>query len=152
MLKLTSPKFDNNGKLLSLYTCDGQDINPPLEISGVPNDAKSLVIIMTDPDVPKHLRTDGLWDHWIKFNIPPHTTSITENQEPQGLAGLGTSNNLKYHGPCPPDREHRYFFKLYALDTMLDLKEGVSKSEVERAMDGHILEQTELICLYERQK
>lgn len=149
-MQLTSPKFKHNNPMPSLYTCDGQDINPPLHISGVPAEAKSLVIIMDDPDVPKNLRADGMWDHWIKFNIPPSTTKIEENQEPQGLSGLGTSNNLKYHGPCPPDREHRYFFKLYALDTRLNLPEGVRKSELERAMDGHIIEKSELIGFYER--
>jgi len=148
MLKLTSSKFNNNESIPSEYTCDGSDINPPLKISGMPENAKSLTLIMDDPDVPKHLREDGMWDHWIKFNIPPNTTTINENEEPDGISGLGTS--IKYHGPCPPDRQHRYFFKLYALDTILNLDEGVSKQEVEEAMKGHIIEQAELIALYKR--
>lgn len=150
MMQFTSPEFNNNSRIPSEYTCDGKDINPPLEISGVPQGAKSLVIIMDDPDVPKHLRADGMWDHWIKFNIPPTIIKIVAGEEPKGVSGLGTSGNLQYHGPCPPDREHRYFFKLYALDSNLSLSEGVIKKEVEKAIKGHILEQAVLVGVYER--
>jgi hypothetical protein len=105
---------------------------------------------MEDPDVPKNLRPDGMWDHWIVFNIPPDTREIPEGQEPRGTPGSGTKGNLDYFGPCPPDREHRYFFKLFALDRMLDLKEKAKKSELEKAMEGHILEKAELMGRYER--
>ena len=149
-LKLTSLEFEDGKKIPSKYTCDGDDVSPPLAITGVPNEAKSLVLIMDDPDVPKSLRPDGMWDHWVVFNILPDTTEIAEGVEPQGVYGKGTSGNLQYHGPCPPDREHRYFFKLYVLDTELDLNEGVTKAEVEKAMENHILEQAELVGLYER--
>lgn len=147
-MKLTSSEFEHNASIPKKHTCEGQDVSPPLEIEGVPEGTKSLILIMDDPDVPRYLREDGMWDHWIKFNIPPTITSIVEGEEPEGVAGKGTSGNLKYHGPCPPDREHRYFFKLYALDAKLDLAEGASKKEVEEAMTNHILDETILIGLY----
>jgi hypothetical protein len=149
-MKLTSPVFSHQGQIPSKYTCDGENINPPLNISEVPPSAKSLVLIMDDPDVPKRLRADGMWDHWIVFNIPPTVTEIAEGEESQGIHGIGTSKNLNYYGPCPPDREHRYFFKLYALDTELTLGEKATKLEVEQAMKDHILEKTELIGKYAR--
>jgi Raf kinase inhibitor-like YbhB/YbcL family protein len=150
IMKLSSPVFENGSKIPSKYTCNGEDINPPLNISGVPSSAKSLVLIMEDPDVPKNLRPDGMWDHWIVFNIPPDTGEILEGRDPRGVNGKGTGGNLGYMGPCPPDREHRYFFKLFALDKTLDLPEGAKKVEVEKAMKGHVLEKTELIGLYEQ--
>ena len=150
-MKLTSSAFKANGLIPSQYTCDGSDTSPPLAISGVPAEAKTLALIMDDPDVPTNLRSDGMWDHWIIFNIPPGTTEIPEGQEPPGVHGTGTSDNQNYHGPCPPDREHRYFFKLYALDTMLGLPVGATKADVEAAMAGHIIQQTELIGTYDRQ-
>ncbi|MCA9914742.1 MAG: YbhB/YbcL family Raf kinase inhibitor-like protein, partial [Anaerolineae bacterium] len=127
-------------------------VSPALEISGVPEGAKALVLIMDDPDVPTRLREDGMWDHWVVFNIPPETDRIKEATEPEGTHGKGTGGNFEYYGPCPPDRQHRYFFKLYALDAKLKLPEGASKKDVEQAMQGHILEQTELMGLYERQR
>lgn len=149
-MKLTSSQFEHSARIPSKYTCEGQDINPPLEIKDIPEGTKSLVLIMDDPDVPKNIREDGIWDHWIKFNIPPTVVAVTEGEEPSGISGKGTSGNLEYHGPCPPDREHRYFFKLYALDTKLNVSEGASKKEVEEAMDGHILDKATLIGLYEK--
>jgi hypothetical protein len=150
-MQLTSSAFDPGGKIPSQYTCDGANINPPLAIADVPAAAKSLVLIMDDPDVPKHLRADGMWDHWIVFNLPASLRQILAGEEPDGIHGLGTSKNLNYYGPCPPDREHRYFFKLYALDSVLGLAEGVSKPQVEAAMAGHVLVQAELMGRYERQ-
>ncbi len=149
-MKLESSAFEAEGKIPSKYTCDGENINPALQISDVPSGTKSLVLIMDDPDVPKNLREDGMWDHWLVFNIPPETTEIPEGREPQGTHGLGTGGNLDYYGPCPPDREHRYYFKLYALDTQLDLPEKSNKEEIEKAMDGHIIAKTELMGRYER--
>ncbi len=149
-MKLTSSMFTHNGKIPSKYTCDSDNISPPLAIADVPAGAKSLTLIMDDPDVPKNLREDGMWDHWVVFNIPTNTTDIHEGKEPVGIHGSGTAGNLSYFGPCPPDREHRYFFKLYALDTELNLAEKSTKQQVEAAMEGHILQQAELIGLYER--
>ena len=144
-LKLTSSAFGNNGEIPSQYTCDGEGINPAFEISGVDANAKSLVLIMDDPDAPS-----GTWDHWVKFNISTSTTKIKEASEPDGVSGVGTSGNKDYLGPCPPDREHRYFFKLFSLDTELELGEGATKKEVESAMERHILQKAELIGRYER--
>ena len=150
-LSLTSSVFEHLGNIPVRYTCDGAKVNPPLSISGISPEAKSLVLIMKDPDVPKTARADGMWNHWIKFNLPPTLTIIKEGQDPGGVSGINTSGNLKYVPPCPPDREHRYFFYLYSLDTMLDLKEGATKAEVLSAIEGHILQKTELMGLYNRQ-
>jgi len=149
-MKLTSPSFGQGGKIPSKHTCDAQDISPELHISDVPPAAKSLVLILDDPDVPKEVRRECMWDHWVIFNIPPSTRLIEENKEPPGTLGKNTWGNLKYQGPCPPDREHRYFFKLYALDKLLNLHKGATKNEVEAAMRGHILAHTELMARYER--
>lgn len=149
-LLLTSLVFEHNGVIPAKYTCDGDDINPPLEISGAPEKAKSLVLIMDDPDVPKNLRADGMWVHWVVFNIPPDVAKISENTKAFGVYGKGTSGEMGYQGPCPPDREHRYFFKVYALDVILDLKAGAMKEEVETAMNGHVLDKAEFVGLYER--
>ena len=149
-MKLESTAFEHGGKIPSKHTCDGENINPPLTISDVPSEAKSLVLIMDDPDVPKAIREDGMWDHWVVFNIPPNLQEIKEGEEPEGVHGAGTGGNEDYFGPCPPDREHRYFFKLYALDAKLDLPRKASKQQVEEAMEGLIIVQTELMGLYER--
>lgn len=149
-MKLLSQNFEHDGKIPAKYTCDGDNINPQLSISDVPAGAKSLVLIMDDPDVPKNLRADGMWDHWIVFNMPPSLVNINEGEEPEGLHGIGTGGNTDYFGPCPPDREHRYFFKLYALDIMLNCSQKATKTEIEDAMQGHILEQSELMGRYER--
>ncbi|MCF8026670.1 MAG: YbhB/YbcL family Raf kinase inhibitor-like protein [Desulfobacteraceae bacterium] len=149
-MKLTSSAFENEGKIPVKYTCDGENINPPLEITDVPPEAKSLVLIMDDPDVPTHIREEGMWDHWIVFNIPPDTREIKEGREPEGVAGLGTSGDAKYFGPCPPDREHRYFFRLYALDTKLDLPEKTDKVTVEKEMTQHVIDKAYIMGRYER--
>jgi Raf kinase inhibitor-like YbhB/YbcL family protein len=149
-MRLTSPAFDHTGVIPPKYTCDGEDTNPPLRFEGVPTETKSLVLLMEDPDVPKQLRADGMWDHWIVFNILPVVKEIPEGEEPLGVHGTGTSNNTNYHGPCPPDREHRYFFKLFALDTTLELPPGATKPEVLQAMEGHMIDQAELMGRYER--
>lgn len=149
-MQLTSSAFEHEGLIPPKYTCDGQNINPPLTIEGVPEVAKSLVLIMDDPDVPVNVREDGMWDHWIVFNISPTIRLIAEGKEPLGKHGKGTGGGNAYQGPCPPDREHRYFFKLYALDSELDLPDGTDKVSVEKAMAGHVLDQTVLMGRYER--
>jgi Raf kinase inhibitor-like YbhB/YbcL family protein len=149
-MKLTSPAFSEGGKIPTKYTCEGEGVNPPLHIEEVPNHAKSLVLIMDDPDVPTFIRQDQMYDHWILFNLPPTLRWIEENTMPQGLAGKSTNGKPEYVGPCPPDREHRYFFKLYALDQELHLKKGATKKEVEEAMHGHIIEHTHLMARYKK--
>lgn len=145
-LTLTSAKFSHRGTIPAEYTCDGKDISPRLDIKGVPADAKSLVLIMHDPDAP----VSGGWTHWVVYNIPPTTRVIEEGKEPEGTPSKNSWGRTGYGGPCPPSGTHRYFFTLYALDTLLSLPEGSSKKEVEKAMLGHILAQTELIALYAR--
>ena len=151
-LTITSPAFETNGVIPARFTCDGKNISPPLTIHDIPKNAVSLALIMEDPDVPKHIREDGMWDHWIVFNIPPTTTNIEESSEPHGVHGITTSKKLVYGGPCPPDREHHYFFKLFALNTMLTLPEGSTKHQVLDAMRGHIIDETTLMGTYERIK
>ncbi len=152
-MKLTSSAFKEGSAIPSKYTCDGPGINPPLEIFDVPAQAKSLVMLMDDPDIPEAAKKNfnvKVWDHWVVFNIPSDTKNIAEGENPVGLLGKNTRGNLAYGGPCPPDREHRYFFKLYALDIMLNLTGGSAKSEVERAMQGHVLQTAELMGRYAR--
>ncbi len=149
-MKLSSTAFENESRIPSQYTCDGDNISPQLSISEVPAEAQSLVLIMDDPDVPKHIREDGMWDHWVVFNIPADIREIPEGEEPPGTQGLGTNGDTGYFGPCPPDREHRYFFKLYALDIRLDLPEKTDKLSVEKAMTTHVIDQAYLMGRYER--
>jgi Raf kinase inhibitor-like YbhB/YbcL family protein len=149
-MKLCSKAFDHNGQIPSLYTCDGENISPPLSIQHVPSEAKSLVLLVDDPDVPASIRKDQMWDHWVLYNIPPETSTIAEGAVSRGIEGKNTEGQLGYQGPCPPDREHRYFFKLYALDTQLSLPPGASKKEVEKAMQGHILAESVLLGKYKR--
>lgn len=149
-MQLTSPAFENKGTIPSEYTCDGENISPELRVANVPEGTKSLVLIMEDPDVPEFVREDGMWDHWVVFNIPPDTVVIPKGEEPEGVQGLTTANKLGYGGPCPPDAEHRYFFMLYALDTELDEQEGATKEAVRMAMKHHILAKAELLGRYVR--
>jgi hypothetical protein len=125
----------------------GENISPPLSIRDVPEATKSLILIVYDPDVPKDLKPDGNFDHWILFNIPPQTRDIAEGASP-GVSGVNTRGEMKYTGPNPPYGEHRYFFKLYALDTILELAPGANRTEVEIEMEGHILAQAELMGRY----
>ncbi len=150
-MQLSSSAFTHGGKIPIRYTCEGEEFNPPLRIQGVPVETISLVLIMDDPDVPAAVRDDRMWVHWIVFNMPPDTAEIKEDTSPPGVLGSGTGR-LGYQGPCPPDREHRYFFKLYALDCMLPLREGSTKEEVEAAMKGHILARSELLGHYEKKR
>lgn len=150
-MKLSSPAFSEGDFIPSQYTCDGHNTNPPLHIEEVPKNARSLVLIMDDPDVPSKVREDNMWVHWIVFNMSPEISFIDENQEPDGVGGKGTAGNLTYFGPCPPhNRQHRYFFTLYALDNLLNLKEGATKTMVEDAMVGHILGKAVLMGRYQR--
>ena len=146
-MKIESPVFEQNKSIPSKYTCDGEDIYPPLKFSRIPEDAKSLVLIVDDPDAP-----GGTWVHWTIWNITPETEEVGEANLPQGaVEGITDFGKSGYGGPCPPSGTHRYFFKLYALDTTLDLDSSAEKEDIEKAMEGHILAQTQLIGLYKKQ-
>jgi Raf kinase inhibitor-like YbhB/YbcL family protein len=150
-MKLSSPAFEDQGHIPAKYTCDGENIVPPLKIENAPEGTKSYVLIMEDPDVPKYVRDDGMWDHWIVFDIPADTTEIKEGKEPRGVHGITTKNELKYGGPCPPDAEHRYYFILHALDVeSIGEQEGATKDAVRAAMKGHLLAKAELMGRYVR--
>ncbi|NNM82866.1 MAG: YbhB/YbcL family Raf kinase inhibitor-like protein [Burkholderiales bacterium] len=151
MMMLTSPSFSSEGRIPAKHTCDGQDLAPTLEISGVPENAKSLVMIVDDPDAPDpaHPRVD--WVHWVLYNIPPGTRRIAEGTMPEGSrSGLNDWKEAGYRGPCPPVGIHRYFFRLYALDRPLPDLGRVTKSELEAAMRGHVLAHAELMGRYGR--
>lgn len=145
-MKLTSSAFEPNQKIPNQYTCDSENINPPLQIAEVPQNAKSLVLIMDDPDAPA-----GIWVHWTVWNIDPQTNEIPENSVPaNAIEGVTSFGNTGYGGPCPPSGEHRYFFKLYALDKTLELSANTTKAQLEQAIQGHVLDSVELIGLYSR--
>jgi len=157
---LTSSTFADGSSIPSQFTCDadppGGGVSPPLEWSGVPEGTVSLALIMDDPDIPqvfKDQRGIGAFDHWTLFNISPETTSIPQSGA-TGTSGATSAGGSTYVGPCPPKEyepsEHRYFFKLFALDTMLDLPAGASKAEVLAAMQGHVLAEVELMGRYKR--
>lgn len=150
-MELTSSAFVHGSSIPSKYTCDGENLNPPLQISELPPRTKSVALIVDDPDVPLSVRKDRMWVHWVHFNIPPaKTITIEEDSTPKGISGKNTGRELGYQGPCPPDREHRYFFKAYALDTLLALSQGATKEQLEKAMSGHILASAELMGRYNR--
>ena len=142
-LTVTSPAFGQSGLIPSKYTCEGENINPALEIKSIPQETKSLVLIIDDPDAP-----GGTFDHWIVWNIPP-AENIEENSIP-GTEGMNNFGKIGYRGPCPPSGIHRYFFKIYALDSELDIKKGAKKKQVEDAMKGHIIASGELIGTYRK--
>ena len=142
--------FGNNEEIPSKYTADGKNVNPNLIISNIPENAESLVLIVDDPDAQ---RVAGFtWIHWVVFNIPVSEPVVIKENSIPGVPGSGTSNNKGYRGPSPPVESgvHHYYFKIYALDKMLDLKEGVKLEEVKKEMENHILEKTELVGLYSR--
>jgi Raf kinase inhibitor-like YbhB/YbcL family protein len=143
-LSIKSPAFESNKLIPAKYTCDGANVNPPLTIEDVPEETRSLVLIVDDPDAPM-----GTWNHWIVWNIPPTTRKIEENTIP-GTEGISTYRKHAYGGPCPPYGTHRYFFKVYALDTKLGLNPYSQKEDVEKAMEGHVLAKGELLGLYRR--
>ena len=153
-LTLTSSAFAEGASIPSRFTCDGdRSVSPALSIAGVPEGTKSLALIMDDPDVPKALHADGVFDHWVLFNIPADTREIPEGTS-VGVAGANGAGKNAYTGPCPPPQyepsEHRYVFKLYALDSELALQQGATKADVEKAMEGHIVAQAQLVGRYKR--
>lgn len=147
-MDILSPKFSNNNYLPQKYTCDGEDINPPLKFQDVPETARSLVLIVDDPDAPM-----GDFVHWTVWNIDPGVKEIAEDSVPlDGVEGITDFGASGYGGPCPPDGMHRYYFKLYALDIRLSLDSQAKKRDIEIAMQGHILDEAVLVGFYERNK
>jgi Raf kinase inhibitor-like YbhB/YbcL family protein len=150
--ELTSTAFAHEEPIPQKYTCDGQDISPPLQWSDPPQGTQSLALICDDPDAPV-----GTWVHWVLYNLPAEARALPEAVPPQGELpdgsrhGQNSWRRLDYGGPCPPSGTHRYFFKLYALDTILDLEVGEGKKQILQAMEGHILAQAELMGVYSRQ-
>ena len=150
-MELKSSAFEAGGMIPKKYTCDGQDVSPPLSWSDVPAGAKSLALIADDPDAPM-----GTWVHWVAWNIPVSARVLEDNVPkrdalPNGMKqGTSDFRSVGYGGPCPPSGTHRYFFKLYALDTTFTLPPSTTKKELEKAMQGHILKQAELMGKYTR--
>jgi Raf kinase inhibitor-like YbhB/YbcL family protein len=154
-MNLTSPAFPSGGEVPARYTCEGEDVSPPLAWSGVPGNAKSLALIVDDPDAPDPRAPKRTWVHWVLYNIPPDATPLAEasKQLPVGtLEGTNDWKRTRYRGPCPPIGRHRYFHKLYALDTVLPNLGPVSKDKLEAAMKPHIIAHAELVGTYEKHK
>ena len=150
-IKFTSSAFEESGMIPSKYTCDGQDISVPLKFEDVPDGTVSMALISDDPDAPM-----GTWVHWVIFNLPLDTTELSEDVPSQEILPNGAKqgkNDFKkigYNGPAPPRGTHRYYFKIYALDTQLDLEPGITKKQLLKAMEGHILAKGELMGKYTR--
>ena len=138
-LKIESPAFKNGEEIPREYTCDGNDLSPPLKFINIPEKTGSLALIVDDPDAPM-----GTWVHWVLWNLPASLTGISEGENLFFGRGENDFKTLLYGGPCPPSGTHRYFFKLYALDTELELEDGATKEELQEAMEGHIIESAEL--------
>jgi len=145
-MKITSPAFSNNQPIPVKYTCDGADVNPPLTFENVPEGTQSLALIVDDPDASM-----GTWVHWLVFNISPQEKGVDEDSLPQdAIEGTTDFGDPTYGGPCPPSGTHRYFFKLYAVDTKIGLTESTNKEELLDYIEGHILGYSELVGLYSR--
>ncbi|HRD55188.1 MAG TPA: YbhB/YbcL family Raf kinase inhibitor-like protein [Parachlamydiaceae bacterium] len=144
-MEITSPVFEHHQTIPVKYTCQGENISPPLIFKEIPQNTKSLVLIMDDPDAP-----GGTFDHWLVWNIDPESKGLSEGQ--QGLmTGLNSYSNNQYKGPCPPPgKPHRYFFNLYALDTLIDMPASSRKQELEKAIQDHILHKAQLIGIFEQ--
>ncbi|HEY3423796.1 MAG TPA: YbhB/YbcL family Raf kinase inhibitor-like protein [Negativicutes bacterium] len=144
LMKISSPAFANKTEIPAKYTCDGEDVNPPLHIENIPAGTKSLALIVEDPDAPS-----GLWTHWALWNINPHQGEISEDSVPrEAVAGKNDFHRNSYGGPCPPSGTHRYFFKVFALDTVLGLAGSEGREALEKAMDQHLLAQASLVGVY----
>lgn len=150
-IKITRTAFEDGGMIPRKYTCDGEDVSPPLAWTGVPEGAKTIALISDDPDAPM-----GTWVHWVLFNLPATEKALPEAVPPDkelkngARQGRNDFRRIGYGGPCPPGGTHRYFFKLYALDTVLNLPAGATKAELLKAMEGHILAQGQLMGKYRR--
>src|SRR6266704_3177773 len=147
-MKITSSAFQEGGDIPSKFSRDGGNVNPPLHVEGTPANAKSLVLIVDDPDAPV-----GLFTHWLVWNIAPKTTEVPEKGMPKGaVQGTSDYSNLGYGGPQPPSGTHRYYFKIFALDQTLDLRPGAKRQELDKAMSGHVVSQGQLMGRYSHSK
>ncbi|KPJ85015.1 hypothetical protein AMJ57_04760 [Parcubacteria bacterium SG8_24] len=145
-MKIQSPAFAAGSAIPSEHTCDGEDVSPPLFIDDLPEGTESLVLVVDDPDAPM-----GTWVHWTVWNISPEVGEVAEGEVPaEGIEGITSFGRAGYGGPCPPSGEHRYFFRLYALDTLLDLAGSADIGELEAAMEGHVLDSAETMGVYSR--
>jgi Raf kinase inhibitor-like YbhB/YbcL family protein len=154
-MDLSSTAFATGGEVPARHTCEGSDAAPPLAWSGVPERARSLALIVDDPDAPDPAAPKMTWVHWVLYDMPPHSSSLPEGGKPlpEGTReGLNDWKRTGYGGPCPPVGRHRYFFKLYALDTLLGDLRTPKKADLEKAMQGHVIAQAELIGTYQKQK
>jgi Raf kinase inhibitor-like YbhB/YbcL family protein len=154
-LKIASPAFQPGGSIPSTYTCEGQDVSPPLAWSGAPANTKAFALIVDDPDAPDPAKPQRVYVHWVVYNLPATTTGLPENASKKGLPkgaaqGKNDWGKAEYGGPCPPIGRHRYFFKLYALDSELAGLAPPTKADLERAMKGHVLESGELVGTYQK--
>ena len=154
-LVLTSSNFAHEGQIPSRHTCEGQDVSPQLGWSGVPDSARSLVLIVDDPDAPDPKAPKMTWVHWVLHNIPPTATALAEAIAPSALPqgarqGLNDWKRIGYGGPCPPIGQHRYYFKLYAIDRCLPDMVNATKADVEKGMEGHVLAQATLMGTYQK--
>jgi len=154
-MTLTSPAFVAGGEIPELFTCEGPDVSPALDWAGVPEGAKSLVLIVDDPDAPDPRAPKMTWVHWVLYNIPPDATGLPQGVKPADLPrgtfeGINDWKRTGYGGPCPPIGTHRYFHKLYALDVVLPDLGKPGKAQLEQAMKGHVLVQSELIGTYKK--
>ncbi len=150
-IKITSPAFEPGGMIPNKYTCDAQDISPPLSWGDLPDDTASIALVCDDPDAPM-----GTWVHWVLFDLPPDAQGLpenipaVENLENGGIHGINDWRKLGYGGPCPPGGTHRYYFKIYALDKLMNIPVGNTKAQLLKAMEGHILAEGELMGRYKR--
>lgn len=149
-MQILSPVFSYGQPIPAKYTCQGVGISPPLIFEDVPAEAQSLALIMEDPDVPSNVREDGLWIHWIVYNLSPSISRLAEGAQIFAIQGLNTAGETVYQGPCPPDRKHRYYFYLYALNTILPEEDNVTKEQLLEVMEGKILATAELMGTYEQ--
>lgn len=152
-LILTSNAFSDGDGIPMEYTCEGADISPQLQWDGVPDNTQSLVLIVDDPDAPDPMAPKMVWVHWVLYNMPPQTRGLPKAVKPAQLPegtgeGINDWNRTGYGGPCPPIGRHRYFHKLYALDTVLDSLHRPTKADMERAMEGHVIEEAVLMGTY----
>lgn len=155
-LSLTSPAFEADHNIPAIHTCDGNDVSPPLSWTSVPAAAKSLALIVDDPDAPDPTAPRKTWVHWVLYNIPASAAGLPQGVQPQNLPagtreGINDWKRTGYGGPCPPIGRHRYIHKLYALDVVLPHLDNPTKAQLEETMQGHIIERTELVGLYQRE-